>query len=210
MSRQDRPIRHPVFAAVYDRMMAGAEASFLPEHRDALADGVSGSVLDLGVGTGAMLDRLARPGVVLYGIEPDPHMLDRAARRAANSGLAAHLCRAPAERIPFADTSFDVVVSSLILCTVRDVSRVLSEAARVLRPGGEFRFFEHVRSDGAFGRFQDVSSPLWRRFAAGCNLNRRTDDSIRASALALVSAETFETSAFPVRAFVRGVAIRPE
>jgi ubiquinone/menaquinone biosynthesis C-methylase UbiE len=210
VSRKDRPIRHPIFAAVYDRMMAGAEASFLPEHRDALADGASGSVLDLGVGTGTMLDRLARPGVVLYGIEPDPHMLERAARKVANSGVVTHLCRAPAERIPFANMSFDVVVSSLVLCTVRDVSLVLSEAARVLKPGGEFRFFEHVRSDGAFGRFQDVSSPLWRRLAAGCNLNRRTDECIRASALEMVYAETFETSAFPVRTFVRGCAVRPE
>jgi ubiquinone/menaquinone biosynthesis C-methylase UbiE len=210
MNRADRPIRHPVFAAFYDRMMAGVEAQLLPEHREALSAGIEGAVLDLGAGTGAMFPYLDASGAdAVYAIEPDPHMLTRASDKAREEEGSVRLCRASAERLPFADGSLDAVISSLILCTVRDVPVALGEVSRVLRPGGEFRFFEHVRSEGAFGKAQDLGAPLWKRVAAGCHLNRRTERSIRDSSLEVVSVITFEMSGIPVRTFIRGVAVRP-
>ena len=77
--------------------------------------------------------------------------------------------QAPAEARPFADASFDTVVASLVPCTVGDQSRSLTEVRRVLKPGGTFRFIEHVRAEGEpLGRLQDLLTPLWRRIGAGC------------------------------------------
>jgi ubiquinone/menaquinone biosynthesis C-methylase UbiE len=81
---------------------------------------------------------------------------------------------APAEALPFPDGSFDVVVSTLVLCTVDDPGRALAEVRRVLAPGGRLVLLEHVRSGGGLARWQDRLAPLWRHLAAGCHLNRDT------------------------------------
>ena len=92
---------------------------------------------------------------------------------------AAHVLRAPAEDLPFGDDSFDAVVSTLVLCGVDDQPRALREIRRVLRPGGQLVFFEHVRSDDPkIARQQDRMNPV-NRFVAGCECNRPTLESIR-------------------------------
>lgn len=78
--------------------------------------------------------------------------------------------------LPFADESIDVVIASLVFCTIPDVEGALSEVARVLKPGGEFRFLEHVRGDGTIGIAHDVLAPVWYTVAGGCHLNRETDE----------------------------------
>jgi ubiquinone/menaquinone biosynthesis C-methylase UbiE len=169
-----------IFAAMYDRFMAGTEEAGLGERRHALLAGADGRVLELGAGTGVNI-RHYPPGVreVVF-TEPEEPMARRLEQKLAASGHAGSVVRAPAEQLPFDDDSFDTAVCTLVLCTVRDPERALSEIERVLRPGGMLLFLEHVRAeDAGLARWQDRFAPLWRRFGHGCNCNRPTPDLIR-------------------------------
>jgi len=176
---------HRWFAATYDFVTKGTERAVRPL-REWIIGEASGRVLELGIGTGASLSHYRRAEQIV-GIEPDPYMLRRAEKRLASLGLTnVHLAQAPAEDLPFEDASFDTVVASLVLCTVGDPARSLAEARRVLRPGGELRFLEHVRhDDGWFGRVQDIVAPAWRWFSAGCEPNRRTEQAIASAGFRL-------------------------
>jgi SAM-dependent methyltransferase len=134
-----------LFAAVYDPLSARSERKFGADLKRQLLANAHGRVLEIGVGTGLSFLHYP-PDVELAGVEPSPHMLKRARRRAAELGRKVELVEAPAEQLPFADDSFDTVVSLTVLCTVRDAQRTLGEIRRVLRPGGRFVFLEHVRS----------------------------------------------------------------
>lgn len=121
-------------------------------------------------------------GIEYVGIDPDAHMLERARKRARSSGRAVDLHQAAAEDLPFEDASFDSVLVTLTLCSVDDPARALAEIWRVLRPGGELRFWEHVRPSGRVpGLALDLAAPLWARTLGGCHPNRRTAQSIEAS-----------------------------
>jgi SAM-dependent methyltransferase len=119
--------------------------------------------------------------------------------------------RAPAEDLPFNDASFDVVVSTLVLCTVDDVPRALRELCRVLRPGGKLLFIEHVRSDDEkLARTQDRMLPINVRIGHGCHPNRRTLDSIRDAGFEITSLEhdTLKHTPKFIRPLIVGVATR--
>jgi ubiquinone/menaquinone biosynthesis C-methylase UbiE len=176
--RQERG--HRWFAAVYDRMGMRAERRLGPLVRPRLAGEAHGRVLEIGAGTGANFPFYPDDAQVT-GTEPDPHMLKRAKKKLADLGRTnIELRQAPAEQLPFDEAAFDHVISSLVLCTVRDQPRALAEARRVLKPGGTLRFFEHVRNDESafWGRVQDVITPVWRWLSAGCYPNRRTKRAI--------------------------------
>ncbi|HZP43641.1 MAG TPA: class I SAM-dependent methyltransferase [Candidatus Binatia bacterium] len=212
MAEGAAPGGHPWFAAVYDSLMAAGERRFMAAEREAVVGGARGRVLEIGCGTGLNLPYYTAAATERWAVEPDPFMLARAARRAAEQGVAVDLRRAPAESLPFADDFFDTVVSTLVLCTVADPARALAEVRRVLRPGGELRFYEHVRSASRLGALgQDVVTPLWRRIAAGCHPNRDVAGAIRAAGFTIVALEP-KTPVPPVpplcvvRPQVRGVA----
>jgi SAM-dependent methyltransferase len=168
-------IEHPLFARIYDPVMALPERLLLADHRAHLAEGLSGKVLDLGSGTGAMFSHYPA-GLTVHGIEPDAHMRQQAADRADGLDLDIEVVEASGENLPYPDNSFDAAVAVFVLCTVQDLGATLDELARVLRPGGELRFLEHVRARGAMGRLHDAVAPGWFHVAGGCNLNRRTGD----------------------------------
>jgi SAM-dependent methyltransferase len=118
---------------------------------------------------------------------------------------------APAEHLPFADASFDTVVSTLVLCTVRDPSAALAEIGRVLRPGGRLLFIEHVRGEGRRGRVQQRITPLWRVLAGGCHPDRDTVSAIRRQGLEVSELTTLQPRGpleMVVRPVVVGVASR--
>lgn len=166
---------HPVVARLYDTVMAVPERTIMPDHRNALAADLSGRVLEIGAGTGAMFSYYDE-SVDLHAVEPDPHMRRQASERAADLAVDVSLSDASAETLPYDDDSVDSVVASLVFCTIPDHEAALSEVARVLRPGGEFRFLEHVRGDGATGRAHDLFAPAWHAVAGGCHLNRETGE----------------------------------
>ena len=114
--------------------------------------------------------------------EPDASMRRKLTRRLQRNGRIAQIVDAPAERLPFADASVDTVVSTLVLCTVPDPERTLGEIARVLRPGGQLLFLEHVRASSRFlAACQDSLFRPWRGFAGGCYCNRPTAELMRTS-----------------------------
>ncbi len=171
---------HKWFASIYDRMMARAERSFMRRVREEIAGGARGRVLEVGAGTGANFPYYNDLAQEITATEPDPYMLERARRRAEEVGRSIDLRQAPAEQLPFEDDSFDTVVSTLVMCTVADPLRALSEVRRVLKPSGQLRMYEHVRYDHAFGAFwQDLITPAWRWFGAGCHPNRDTASFVR-------------------------------
>lgn len=178
-------VAHPVFAALYDVGTALWERRLLQPRRAQLLEGCRGAVLDLGCGTGAnfalLRPRLAAGELELTAVDPDPYMCARARLRAQRVGLAVRLQCALAEALPFPDRSFDVVLSTLVLCSVHDPSRALQEIRRVLRPGGELRFLEHVRDAGRAGSWQDRLRPAWAAIAGGCQLNRPTGALLQAT-----------------------------
>ena len=183
-ARQDEK-GHRWFAARYDRLTGSAERGVFKKIRPRIMDGLRGRVLEIGVGTGASLPYYPKE-VQVVGTEPDPFMLERARKRLAELALPnIELQQMSAEELSFDGASFDHVVSSLVLCTVRDPSRALAEARRVLKPEGTFRFMEHVRNvDSRFwGALQDVITPAWRWFGGGCNPNRRTQQAIEDAGL---------------------------
>jgi ubiquinone/menaquinone biosynthesis C-methylase UbiE len=154
-------------------MSRSEEKGFLGAMRGRALAGLHGDVLEIGAGTGANFAHYPA-GVRVTALEPDPFMLRRAREKLSRLGRSdIKLEERQAEELP-PDAKFDAVVSTLVLCTVDDVDRSLAEIQRVLRPGGELRFIEHVRAQGLVGRMQDIIKPVWGYFGAGCKPNRRT------------------------------------
>jgi ubiquinone/menaquinone biosynthesis C-methylase UbiE len=198
-----------LFAAVYDPLSARSERKFGADLKRQLLANAHGRVLEIGVGTGLSFLHYP-PDVELAGVEPSPHMLKRARRRAAELGRKVELVEAPAEQLPFADDSFDTVVSLTVLCTVRDAQRTLGEIRRVLRPGGRFVFLEHVRSDDAqLARRQDRWERPWGWIAGGCHPNRRTLETIEAAGFQIRELEHKELTEVPglVQPNILGIAV---
>ena len=164
-----------VFAAMYDRLLADTERAGLAERRRALLSQAHGAVLEIGAGTGANLEKYPAAVTDLVLVEPEPPMARRLADHLTRASVPARIVSAPAESIPFPDDTFDFAVSTLVLCTVSDPARALSELKRVLKPGGRLLFLEHVRSEDAdLARWQDRIHPLWVKLGHGCHCNRPT------------------------------------
>ena len=199
-----------VSAALYDPLMAGTEKAGLAERRRRLLEHARGRVLEVGAGTGANLPYYGDVEELVL-VEPDKGMARRLERKVAGYDLPARIVHAPAELLPFEDASFDVGVSTLVLCTVPDQPRALSEIRRVLKPGGRLLFLEHVRSDDPkLARWQDRLNGFNRLVGNGCNCNRETLVAIEAAGLSLDDVERGEMKKAPplVRPLVIGVGSR--
>jgi ubiquinone/menaquinone biosynthesis C-methylase UbiE len=197
---------------MYDRFTLKSERETFSAHRQALLAAAGGDVLEIGGGTGANLRFYNGAVRTLTITEPEQPMVRRLEKRVGQSKPDAKLLRAPAEDLPFNDESFDVVVSTLVLCTVDDQPRALREVRRVLRPGGKLLFMEHVRSDDEkVARLQDRMLPLNTRLMHGCHCNRPTLDGIRAAGFDVthVSHDTIAHAPRFVRPLIVGVAERP-
>jgi len=197
------------FSTLYDRLLAATEDAGLRELRRRTLAQASGQTIDIGAGTGANVGLFPEGLERLVLAEPDPHMTKRLRRKLAESGSSAELVQAPAERLPFEDSSFDTAVFTLVLCTVPDPAAALAEAARVLDPGGKLLFVEHVRAhDRGLAQWQDRLELPWKLFADGCRCNRDTVANIEASPLSIEEIEHGEMPKAPplVRPLVWGGA----
>jgi ubiquinone/menaquinone biosynthesis C-methylase UbiE len=173
------------FSALYDRGLKATEEAGLRRMRAELLGAARGRVVELGAGTGVNLELY--PGSIeeLVLAEPDPHMAKRLRAHVDRTRRPATVVEAPAERLPFADDSFDTAVFTLVLCTVPDPAAALAETARVLKPDGQVLFIEHVRAASpGLARWQDRLERPWRFLADGCHCNRDT--------LAAIAAAGFE------------------
>jgi len=198
------------FTALYDRGVKSTEEAGLREMRRETLAAATGRTIDLGAGTGGNLGLVPEEVTELVLAEPDPHMLRRLRAKVDEVGTKAEVVAAPAEALPFDDSSFDTAVFTLVLCTVPDPVASLAEAARVLRPGGRLLFVEHVRSEEAGrARWQDRLERPWRFLADGCHCNRDTVATIEASPLTVEGVERTQLPKVPpiVRPLVRGRAV---
>ena len=177
------------FAMTYDRQMTKVENAGLRAYREGLLAAAAGQVLEIGAGTGSNL-RFYGPAVESLTLtEPQTPMLRRLEPQGPRAGAGATVLRAPAEDPPFEDATFDVAVSTLVLCGVDDQPRALRELRRVLRPGAQLLFIEHVRSaDTRLARSQDRMNGI-NRFVVGCDCNRPTLASIREAGLTVTRVE---------------------
>jgi len=175
---------HKWFAASFDfvNRVTGIEKKFMARHRPHIVGEAEGRVLEVGAGTGASFPYYP-PTAQVVATEPDRYMLEHAGKRLAGLGAEnIELRQAGAEDLPFDDASFDTVVSTTVFCSVADPARGLAEVRRVLKPGGAFRFIEHVRANGGWrARVQDAMVPLWGWLGAGCHPNRRTLETMKAA-----------------------------
>jgi ubiquinone/menaquinone biosynthesis C-methylase UbiE len=182
-------LRARFFAATYDRQIARAEKAGLRAFREGLLAGAAGNVLEIGSGTGLNLPCYGPAVESLTMTEPQPAMLRRLQQAVREHVPAAKVLRAPAEDLPFDDHTFDVAVSTLVLCGVEDQPRALRELRRILRPGGRLLFIEHVRSDDpGRARLQDRMNWL-NRLVVCCDCNRPTLSSIQEAGFTVTEVE---------------------
>jgi SAM-dependent methyltransferase len=168
-------VRHPLFARYYARVSVAAESRMgMAGVRRRLLGGLSGRVIEIGAGNG--LNFAHYPGTVaeVVAIEPERLLRRRAVEAALRAEVPVDVVPGCAEALPVKSEAFDAVVFSLVLCSVRDLPRALAEARRVLRPGGEVRFFEHGRGGGRAMTLAQraLDRTVWPLLAGGCHLAR--------------------------------------
>lgn len=207
-------VHHPLFARMYARMARDFEDKGAAEHRDEALAGLRGRVVEVGAGTGANFVHYPATVTEVVAVEPEPYLRDIATQAAASAPVPVTVLDGVAERLPLDDASCDAGVASLVLCTVGDQAAVLGELRRVIRPGGELRFFEHVRADTVgFARFQRVVDVVWPRLGGGCHTSRDTLAAIEAAGFEVEKARrfTFRPSLVvaPTAPHIIGVARRP-
>jgi ubiquinone/menaquinone biosynthesis C-methylase UbiE len=202
------------FNAWFFTAFAGYINHIARRHKQAAFEGLDHSqvILELGAGTGANLGYVP-PGAHLYAVEPSLAMHDRLRERCEAAGIDVTILATGAEVIPLPDESVDEVISSLVLCTVADTDQVLNEVRRVLRPGGRFRFIEHVAAPrkGIRRALQRTIRRPWGWLFEGCRPDRHTPAAIEAAGFESVILERrkFRRSFFfPVNTAVWGVAVK--
>ena len=208
-------VRHPIFARVFDRLSRGEEVAGQREHRQRTLAGLHGRVVELGAGNG--LNFRHYPGTVteVLAVEPEAYLRDRAREAAARAGAPVSVLDGTADALPVEDAACDAAVASLVLCTVPDQDAALRELARVVRPGGELRFYEHVISQRpGFARFQRAAdATLWPLLGGGCHAARDTLAAIERSAFIVERCERFDfrpsVLVAPATPKILGAARRP-
>ncbi|QEV16415.1 class I SAM-dependent methyltransferase [Streptomyces alboniger] len=166
-------VHHPVFARFYARRSVAVEP-VISVHRKELLAGLSGRVIEVGAGNG--LNFAHYPGAVceVVAIEPERMLRRLAVSAASRAEVPVDVVPGTAEALPVKSEAFDAAVASLVLCSVRDVRRALGELRRVLRPGGELRFFEHGRAPGALmaAAQRILDRTVWPPLLGGCHVAR--------------------------------------
>lgn len=170
-------LERPRFARMYLKAAKTAEQRGATEHRHRLLEGLAGTVVEVGAGHGLNFPHYPATVTEVTAVEPEPTLRAQATEATAGAPVPVRVLAGVADDLPLEDASVDAAVASLVLCSVPDQGRALAELRRVLRPGGELRFYEHVIPNCQPKRLllQAVDhSGLWPRIAGGCHPARDT------------------------------------
>lgn len=205
---------HPVFARIYAKVADIGERRGAAEHRRKLLAGLSGRVIELGAGSGANFAQYPTTVSEVVAVEPERYLRERAQQAAADAPVAVSVVDGVGDRLPGEAGSFDAGVAALVLCTVPDQPSALAELHRVIRPGGELRFYEHVVGHGKLeSRFQRLAdATFWPHVAGGCHMARDTTAGIEQAGFAIETCERFPFSPavfLPPDPHILGIARRP-
>ena len=194
-STSNDEVHHPLFARVYDRLGAEAEKRGQADHRRELLAGLSGRVIEMGAGNGLNFAHYPSTVDEVVAVEPESYLRDRAREAATKANIPVQVVDGLAQQLPVDDASFDAGVASLVLCSVPDQQQALAELRRVIRPGGELRFYEHVISGKpGLARAQRIAEKtgVWPLVGGGCHPARDTAPAIEAAGFAIESCRHFE------------------
>lgn len=180
-------VHHPLFARFYARVLTRNEPGEIRAHREELLAGLGGRVVEVGAGPGANFEHYPPEVTEVVAVEPESYLRQQAIGTAARARVHVTVVDGIADALPLEDGSCDAAVACLVLCSVPDQASALAELRRVLRPGGELRFYEHVRADTPrMARAQGLADrTLWPRAFGGCHTARDTVGAIEAAGFAL-------------------------
>jgi ubiquinone/menaquinone biosynthesis C-methylase UbiE len=189
-------VRHPIAARLIERTMRSGEKRGQAEHRRRLLDGLSVRVVELGAGSGINFRHYPAGVTEVVAVEPEDYLRTLAGKASATAPVPVRVVDGLSGQLPLDDGSCDAAVACLVLCSVPDQARALSELARVIRPGGELRFYEHVISkrsvQAGLQRFADAT--FWPRVAGGCHMSRDTGRAIEQAGFHIESCDRFPFS----------------
>jgi ubiquinone/menaquinone biosynthesis C-methylase UbiE len=207
-----RDVDNPLFARFFNRCCGRDRGKGEDALRRELLSGLRGRVVEVGAGNGINFEHYP-PDVALTAVEPEPYLRSQAETAAADAGIDVRVVAGLADALDLPDDSADALVVSGVLCSVPDQRAALAEFRRVLTPGGELRFYEHVRSGRrGFASWQQGVAPLWARAMGGCRPDRDTLAAIEAGGFVIVRSRGFgfpaDARAWPVLPRILGVARR--
>jgi SAM-dependent methyltransferase len=198
-------VRNPLFARFFEWCLGRNEERGNRELRRELLAGLTGRVMEVGAGTGLNFPHYPASVREVVAVEPAPYLRERALEAATTAPVPIRVTDGTAAELPAEDGEFDAIVISGVLCSVPDVPAALAEFRRVLRPDGQLRFYEHVRSrDPLFANFQQAADLLWPHLMGGCHVHRET----RATIDSFFTIETCRGFRFPPFAVASPVAPR--
>jgi SAM-dependent methyltransferase len=205
--------QHPRFARRYIGISDRLEQLGVGDLRRELLQGLHGCVVDVGCGDGKNFRHYPPTVTRVVAVEPDDVLRRHAEQNAASAAVPVDVVAGHADDVPVADRSADAVVMTLVLCSVPDLGTALTEVNRVLRPGGELRFGEHVRAQNRVAALaQDALTPLSRRVDGNCHQNRDTAAALERSPLTVTRLRRFGlrvAALLPGQPMIVGTAVKP-
>lgn len=207
------PTHHPIFARVYARLNKVDLARGGAEHRVELLEGLAGRVIEIGCGHGPNFAFYPSAVTELVAVEPEPYLRAKALESAQRAPIETTVIDGSAERLP--GTGYDAGVTSLVLCSVPDQDEALRELFRVIKPGGELRYYEHVRAEeDGLARFQrTLDKTIWPHVGGGCHCSRDTTAAIERAGFVMEQHRRFMFTTCPldrmVAPHILGRALRP-